>query len=214
MTPAVPRGTNAWFVTGTDTDVGKTWVACKLLEQWRTMGLAVAGLKAAESGGGGDDAALVKAAGATQPERCAYWFEPAVAPGVAADDAGVFIDFERIRGQVDHLRASDAVLVEGAGGWMVPMGKGRTIADLAVTLGLPVIVVARATLGTINHSVLTVEAIERRGLVVAAVALNARPEDDTRLAERNRDEIASMVSSPVVLLRGGVAELVRALQGE
>jgi len=207
MSPHVPRETHRWFVTGTDTGVGKTWITCRLLEHWRNQGRTVAGLKAAESGSGGDDQALVKAAGGHQSERCLYKFDREVAPGVAADDLGTQIDFDLIAAQLQRLQDLDFALVEGAGGWKVPMGGGRTIEDLAQRLGLPVIVVARAGLGTINHSVLTVEAILRSGLSVAAVALSSTPSDDLELATRNRAEIAAMIDVPIVLVRESVAEL-------
>ncbi len=206
----VSRGTRI-FVTGTDTGVGKTWVGCRLLEHWRAAGLSVAGLKVAESGGNADDTALFEAAGSTQAERCQYVFDWPVAPGVAAEEAGVVIDFERIAAQLDRLSSHDVALLEGAGGWMVPMGRGRTIADLAVVLGLPVLVVARAGLGTINHSVLTVEAIERRGLIVAAVALSLQPGDDEDLAWRNREEIGRLIQPSVLLLPDALAGLADAL---
>lgn len=208
----VSRGTRL-FVTGTDTGVGKTWMSCALLRWGREAGLRSAGLKAAESGNGGDQDALLEAAGGGQAETCRYRFAPEVAPGVAADDEGVEIDFQVIAKQVDELRDFDLVIVEGAGGWMVPMGRGRTVADLAETLRLPVLVVARAGLGTINHSVLTADAIERRNLRVAAVALSMKPEDDLALATRNRDEIAKMIQAPVILVRGTVAELAATVYG-
>lgn len=189
----------AFFVTGTDTGVGKTWVSCQLLRAWTLRGCRSAGLKAAESGGltGGDDEALFTAAGAWQPERCRYRFEPAVAPGVAADDAGAFIDFEVIVRQVERLRAeADRVVVEGAGGWLVPMGLSRTIETLARELGLEVLVVARAGLGTINHSALTVRAVESQGLSVAGILMSVLPSDDRAFAERNLGEISQICGAP------------------
>jgi dethiobiotin synthetase len=200
-------------VTGTDTAVGKTWVSCRLLEAGRRRGLRVAGLKAAESGAGSDQDLLIEAAGGQQTERCRFRFEPEVAPGVAADDLGIEIDFGVIHEQVSRLAGLDVVIVEGAGGWMVPMGKGRTIADLAVRLALPVLIVGRSSLGTINHSVLTAEAVERRGLKVEAVALSMKPGDDEDLARRNREEIAAMVASPVVLVRDSIEPLAPLIYG-
>lgn len=202
-------------MTGTDTGVGKTWLTCRLLEHWASESRA--GLKVAESGVDPavptDDELLFQAAGGTQPERCRYRFAPAVAPGVAATDQGLHIDFDRIAEQVEALSTRSIVIAEGAGGWMVPMGGGRTIADLARRLGLPVLVVGRSTLGTINHSVLTHDAVVGAGLRCAAVVLNARAEDDLDSARRNRDEIAALVRAPVVLVRGEVDELAALLRG-
>lgn len=187
------------FVTGTDTGVGKTWVTARLAERLRARGARVAALKAAESGCrvtptglvGEDDETLFAAAGAWQPERCRYLYEPAVAPGVAAEDSGHPIDFARIATQVEGLAdLADVVLVEGAGGWLVPMGDGGTVADLAAHLEAPVLVAARAALGTINHSLLTVAAIRAAGLTPLGVAISVRPDDDPALTARNRTEIA------------------------
>ncbi len=209
----VSRGTRL-FVTGTDTGVGKTWVSCRLLEHWSPARRA--GLKAAESGVQAgtttDDEQLFVAAGSSQLERCAYQFEPAVAPGVAAEDQGTSIDPTRIAAQVEALADQEIVIVEGAGGWMVPLGAGNTIADLAKLLAMPVLIVARAGLGTINHSVLTHDAVVRTGLPCAAIVLNAQAGDDLDMAERNRREIERMVAAPVVLVVGQVAALATVLR--
>lgn len=199
----------AVFVTGTDTGVGKTWVTSRLASAWHQQGHRVAALKSAESGCrasaeglvGEDDETLFRAAGAWQPERCRFLFKPAIAPGVAAEQLGMEIDFDRIVAQVDLLRgAADRVLVEGAGGWLVPMGGGRTIEDLAQCLALPVLIVARAGLGTINHSVLTVRAVRAAGLIAAAVVLSIRPEDDRDFAVANQAEIERLAGLPVVAM--------------
>ncbi len=207
-------------MTGTDTGVGKTWVTAQLAAHWTAAGRRVAALKAAESGcelrdsglHAADDDALFRAAGSWQPERCRYRFEPAVAPGVASDDLGTSIDFAVIDGQVDSLAAlADVVLVEGAGGWLVPMGGDRTIEDLAVVLDLPVLVVGRAGLGTINHALLTVAAIRASERPVVAVALSVRPDDDLDLAERNAREIERLGRVPVIMVANNAAELAAAL---
>jgi len=202
-------------VTGTDTGVGKTWVTARLAEAWTQAGLRVAALKAAESGCrvtreglvGEDDELLFRAAGSWQPERCRYLFKPAVAPGVAADDLGTSIDFDLITRQVDTLRSmADRVLVEGAGGWLAPMGESRTVEDLAGCLALPVLIVARAGLGTINHSALTVRAVRASGLEVAAVLLSVRPDDDGPFALSNQTEIERLTSAPVIPIGAGLLD--------
>lgn len=210
------------FVTGTDTGVGKTWVTARIAEQLRANGTRVAALKAAESGCrvgpegliGEDDEVLFAAAGAWQPERCRHRYEPAVAPGVAAEDSGTPIDFELIAQQVDGLAAAaDVVLVEGAGGWLVPMGGGRTIADLAARLAAPVLVVARAALGTINHSLLTVAAIRAAGLAPLGVAISVRSDDDPGMTARNRTEIERHGRIPTWLVPEDLASACRAVLG-
>ncbi len=204
-----------FFVTGSDTDAGKTWVTARLAELCSSAGVRVAALKAAESGCSPgaqglvatDDARLFEAAGSWQPERCRYRFQPAVAPGVAADDLDLTIDFELIMTQVETLaEVADLVLVEGAGGWLVPMGRRRTIEDLARRLGAPVIVVGRARLGTINHVALTVRAVRTVGLPVARVILSQRPDDDRELARRNAEELTRMLAIDVRVLDGSDAD--------
>lgn len=208
------------FVTGTDTGVGKTWVTARLAEAARARGVRVAALKAIESGCratpaglvGEDDELLVTAAGGWQPERCRVLFEAAVAPGVAAEDVGAVIDLDAIAAQVDRLRAAaELTLVEGAGGWLVPLGAGRTIEDLARRLDLPVLVAARAGLGTISHSLLTVRAVRAAGLTAVGVALSLRPEDDPSFAERNRAEIARHGVVPAWTLPRDLAAALDAL---
>jgi dethiobiotin synthetase len=197
--------TRGWFVTGTDTGVGKTFVTAALARELSGAGYRVAAIKPAESGCPrvdqdgvegvlrADDAeTIASAAGGWQApeERCLYKFEEAVAPGVAAERVGVDIDLLAIQTLVQRVAAkADLALVEGAGGWLVPLGGGKTIADLAWVLRLPVVIVARGGLGTINHSLLTVDAVARRGLEVTGVVLSARPDEGLDAVRSNRDEI-------------------------
>ncbi len=169
------------FVTGTDTGVGKTSVSVGLLRAAVDVGLTAAAFKPAESGcvdrgelglKPADAMRLREAAGSWQrlDAVCPYRFEAAVAPGVAAESKRVVIDLDWL---VEHVQgtSADLVLVEGAGGWLVPLGREAMIADLAVALRDPVLVVARCGLGTINHTLLTIESIRVRGLSVAGVVL-------------------------------------------
>jgi dethiobiotin synthetase len=205
----------AVFVTGTDTGVGKTWVSSRLATAWTRAGLRVAALKAAESGCrpvdgvliGEDDEALFQAAGGWQSERCRFRFRPAVAPGVAADELDMVIDFEVIQQQVELLReTADRVIVEGAGGWLVPMGSNRTIEDLAQCLGARVLIVGRAGLGTINHSALTVRAVRGSGLEVAAVVLSMKPDDDEAFTLQNAAEIERLADVQCVVIGEDLVE--------
>jgi dethiobiotin synthetase len=167
------------FVTATDTGVGKTEVACGLVRGWRARGLDVGAMKPAQSGvtaGEPSDADLLReAADGGDPMElvCPYSFADPLAPAVAARVAGVELSFERVLEAARALAARHAALVvEGAGGLLVPLTERETYADLAVALGLPVLVVARAGLGTVNHTALTLEALRARGLAVAGVILN------------------------------------------
>ena len=166
-----------YFVTGTDTGVGKTWVACGLARLARAKGLRVGVLKPAESGDGGDARALIRAADSSLPLAAVrpYAFRRPLAPAVAAAAEGRRVRLAVVKRAFAAVRqASDFTLVEGAGGLLVPYAPGIDGAGLAKALGLPLLLVARAGLGTINHSLLTLEAARTRGLRVAAVVLNGR----------------------------------------
>jgi dethiobiotin synthetase len=193
------------FVTATDTGVGKTAVACGLVAAWRAAGHDVGAMKPAQSGvtdGEPSDAALLAAAAgdADPPELvCPYSFADPLAPAVGARVAGVEISFARVLEAARALAARHAALVvEGAGGLLVPLTERETYADLAVALGLPVLVVARAGLGTVNHTALTVEALRARGLAIAGVVLNrAAPGADPSEAFNAR-EIERLARVPIV----------------
>ena len=174
---------NTLLVTGTDTGVGKTWVSTGLLRAWVAAGLRVAARKPAETGcesvGGrlqpADAAALAAAAGGgeTLEAVCPYRFAEPLAPAVAAARAGVRIDLDAV---VDACRVRarevDRLLVEGAGGLLVPLTGRATFADLARSLDAHLVVVVAARLGAINHAMLTLEAARARGLEVVALVVN------------------------------------------
>lgn len=195
------------FVTGTGTGVGKTHVAAALARRARLSGSRVFAFKPIEtgctrSGGvlvGADQSVLVEATGGWQTGDLAgvYQFEPPVAPSVA----GGTIDLAKIHRVFEAgARRADFSVVEGAGGWRVPITATADMSTLARQCGLPVVVVATATLGTINHSLLTVEAIVRDGLQVAGLVLSKRPEDDLSQAESNKAEIQSRWAGRVIVL--------------
>lgn len=168
------------LVTGTDTGVGKTVIAAALVLARRESGLRAIGFKPAESGVGGadpaDSAILAAASGSEEPLAAplARLAEP-LAPAVAAERAGVTIDTAAIEERVAALRRGGwSVVVEGAGGVLVPLAWGYTVIDLAAHVGLVAVVVGRAGLGTLNHVQLTVEALWRRDVPVCAVVLNGR----------------------------------------
>jgi dethiobiotin synthetase len=160
-----------FFVTGTDTGVGKTQVSVALLEVLASRGLAPVASKPYESGGAGDSQALWRAAGAWQRTNdvCLYRYAKPLAPGLAAPK-GRAGDPRRVLALLRRFRAHPLV-VEGAGGLYVPLTPRHDVIDLAAMVRLPVVVVARAGLGTINHTTLTLKALEQRGLEVAGVVL-------------------------------------------
>lgn len=163
------------FITGTDTEVGKTRISVALIELLQQQGGIVAGMKPVASGCErtaqglrNDDALqLSQQANIELPYDLInpYAFEPAIAPHIAAKQAGIEIDLAKIKENFTQIkRQSDAVVVEGAGGWLVPLNNTRTMADLAHSLDLPVILVVSIKLGCINHALLTAKAIEDAGL--------------------------------------------------
>ena len=174
------------FVTATDTGVGKTEVACAIVRAARARGEDVVGMKPAQSGhapGEASDAErLLAAAGGVESLEaiCPYTFKAPLAPAIAARVEGRSVSLERILDAACALAARHAaVVVEGAGGLLVPLTDRDTYADLATRLGLPALVVARAGLGTVNHTALTCEALRARRVPLAGIVLNrTAPEDD------------------------------------
>lgn len=200
------------FITGTDTNVGKTHVGALVAQQLYAAGCRVGVYKPAASGcrheGGNlvsDDArALWRAAGSPgELERvCPQRFLAPLAPHLAARAAGRRLDERLLLGGLDYWCArSDVVLVEGAGGLLSPLGEEALIADLASAIGFPLLVVARNSLGAINQTLQTllVAAHFRAGLPVAGVVLNqTAPAGDDRSLETNRQEISRRTSVPVL----------------
>lgn len=171
--------TRGLFVTGTDTGVGKTRVSCTLLRALRDRGIDAAGLKPAETGAGpegpADAKALREAAGGGDPLELVgpQVFALPAAPPVAAEAEGRRVDRAAIRAAFDALaKRHDFLVVEGAGGLRVPVDGELDMAGLAAELGLPLLVVARAALGTINHTRLTLEAARVAGLPVVGVVIS------------------------------------------
>jgi dethiobiotin synthetase len=177
------------FVTGTDTGAGKTYVSRALIAGWRSRGLSVGVMKPCETGWTGpgrgetDAELLLEASGAdlTLDEVCPFRFRAPMAPGeAAAVEGGAAVSFERVAERYASIaRRHDVTLVEGAGGLIVPFAGDRTAADLVAYLELPLVIVARINLGTINHTCLTVEAARARGLEVLGVIFT-RSQDPER----------------------------------
>lgn len=180
------------FVTGTDTGVGKTTVSVALATRCRALGLSVFAFKPIETGGTEDQQAL---------GHGLYTFKQPAAPWVSAQAEGQTIDLVKVVATVSRETAR-AVIVEGAGGWRVPITETEDMSSLASRLGYPVLVVGRAGLGTINHSLLTVEAVERDGLDIAALVLSHRPEDDLEFTHSNVDQIRQRWDGEILVYAG------------
>jgi dethiobiotin synthetase len=175
VTGGGPRGL---FVTGTDTGVGKTLVAAGLLRLARRTGRVPIPFKPVETGCDPEPAdahRLWRAAAPPIPfgDVCLHALPLPAAPELAATAAGIRIDIAALGARAHMLAArGDFLVVEGAGGLLVPYGEGQTTADLAARLGLPLLVVGRTALGTINHVALTLAEAARRGLTVAGTILS------------------------------------------
>ena len=198
-----------FFITGTDTGVGKTLVACGLAAAFREAGFKVGVMKPAESGCRNEkghlvpqDATFLKAAaGSNQPiERiCPYRLGVPVAPSVAAAHAGVRIrpDF-LVRLFRDMSAVHDLMLVEGAGGLLVPLRPSYTYADLARETGLAVLVVVGNRLGAINHALLTLEHAACLNLKVSGYILNDMESEKTPATDTNAETLQEMTRVPCV----------------
>ncbi len=174
-----------YFVTGTDTGVGKTLICCALLHAFAAQGQRVAGMKPVAAGCDGDepneDVKKLRAASnilATYGQINPYSFTHPVAPHIAARNAGVRIDFSRIQTSYNELSSqADVVIVEGIGGFKVPLNESQDSADLAQQLGLPLILVVGMRLGCLNHALLTAGAIAACGLKLAGWVANVLDAD-------------------------------------
>jgi len=185
------------FVTGTGTEVGKTVVAAAIARTLAAEGNRVAVFKPAITGldedGEPDQALLRRAAGSEQSDEeiAPYRYGPPMSPHLAAELAGEEIAPQRLREAVDAAAAgADALVCEGVGGLFVPLADGYLVRDLAVELGLPLVIAASPGLGTINHTLLTIEAARSAGLKVSAVVLTPWPEKPDAIGRSNRDTIA------------------------
>lgn len=197
-----------WFITGTDTGVGKTFVTVGLLRYLSERGLQAAGMKPIASGCErtpdglrNDDALRILEASVPQlPYELVnpYSFEPPIAPHIAAAKAGVVIETKRILDSFAAIAGQvDCIVVEGVGGWEVPVSEEAGMPDIAATLGLPVILVAGIRLGCINHALLTAEAVRARGLELAGWVANRV---DTAVEEEQAviEAIARRIGSPML----------------
>ncbi|OFW34053.1 MAG: dethiobiotin synthase [Acidobacteria bacterium RIFCSPLOWO2_12_FULL_60_22] len=201
------------LITGTDTGVGKTFVACGLAGSLRQQGFRVAPFKPAETGCEPDpksqalvpaDAELLRRATATQASIetiCPYRFRAPLAPWVAAELEGASIDPQRLERCYRELSDShDFVLVETAGGILVPLAESFHYADLARLLDLPVLVVIGSKLGAINHTLLTLEFLSNAGLRVLACVLNHPTAEAGPAIETNERTLRRLVQQPIYVI--------------
>jgi dethiobiotin synthetase len=194
------------FIAGTDTEVGKTLVACAITRGLVRRGLSVAALKPVAAGceatpeglRNGDALALMGAANVALPYDVVnpYAFAPPIAPHIAAAEAGTVIAEARIRDCVaEAQRRSDWVVVEGVGGWLVPIDGRSTMADVAKALGYPVVLVVGLRLGCLNHALLSAESIAAHGLTMAGWVANHIDPAMARSAQ-NVQSLAARLPAP------------------
>jgi dethiobiotin synthetase len=212
------------FVTGTGTEVGKTVVAAVLARTLAAEGRTVAVFKPCVTGlsdypsadqpksgpeghesadGLADHALLRLGAGSSQSdaEIAPYRYDPPASPHLAAALAGEEIEPERLRAAARAAgEGADVLVCEGVGGLLVPLSPTYLVRDLAADLGYPLVVVASPGLGTINHTLLTVESARAAGLEVAAIVLTPWPDDPTEIERSNRETIATLAQTEVLTL--------------
>ncbi|MDB6145953.1 MAG: dethiobiotin synthase [Pseudomonas sp.] len=198
---------SSYFITGTDTDVGKTTIATGLLYAARQAGFTTAAGKPVASGcvvtpaglRNSDALALIAECSVplTYEEVNPIAFEPAIAPHLAAREAGVSLTVLSLLEPMRHIlgKGADFTLIEGAGGWRVPLADQANLSDLACALGLPVILVVGVRLGCINHALLTAEAIARDGLQLVGWVANIIDSKTSRL-EENLATLAERLPAP------------------
>jgi len=198
------------FVTGTDTGVGKTVVACGLARALVAAGHRVGVLKPVASGSdrtpaglrNEDALRLLECAnlGQSYAEANPYCFEPPISPHIAADEAGIVVDLHRIADVYAGIAArADWVVVEGAGGWLAPVGPQAVMADLARALGLPALLVVGLRLGCLSHATLTRESIAARGSPFAGWVGSAVDREFARPAQ-NLARLRQVLGEPLELV--------------
>ena len=215
------------FFTGTDTGVGKTFVTAAVTRILRRQGHRVVVCKPVATGASwkdgrwisDDTVALAKAAGVTGDlSRVTPWtFTDPVAPPVAAKRAGVELTLDQIiRAVQDRREPEKAILIEGVGGLLCPLTEKETVADLVEALHLPLVVVARRSLGTLNHTLLTLEVARTRGLPVVGVVINETVLPQTLAEETNLVELQKRMQVPLLAIvpfqTGSVASVPASLE--
>jgi len=190
-----------YFLTGTDTGVGKTYVAALLIRALRKAGLDTVGLKPICCGDRSDAEILHAAAEGelSLDDVNPVWFRFPAAPYTAAIVENRLPDLDQIRDRFARIRATRrSLIVEGVGGWLVPILRNYSVADLAAEMALPVVVVAANKLGALNHTLLTVQAIKAHGLPCAGVILNNMAAEPGAATSTNRSVLEHLLEVPVL----------------
>ncbi|MBT7952386.1 MAG: dethiobiotin synthase [Gammaproteobacteria bacterium] len=197
-----------YFISGTDTEIGKTLITLGLMMALKNVGMKVGGMKPVASGCSrtkeglrNEDAIQIQTYCDTSNSYDLinpYAFEPPVAPHIAAREAKVLIDLEKIKICYEQISSSvDAMVVEGVGGWKVPLGHRQSLPDLVSVLELPVILVVGLKLGCINHAILTSEAIRKDGLLLKGWVAN-EVESDYSTVDASVEYLSANISAPLL----------------
>ncbi|HQQ32602.1 MAG TPA: dethiobiotin synthase [Methylophilus sp.] len=197
------------FITGTDTGVGKTYVAVRLIQQYIAQGYKVVGMKPVAAGcemidgiWQNEDVVKLMAASNVQAPRewvNPYSFDAPIAPHIAAAQQNVQIDVAKIQQAYKELQGlADIVIVEGAGGLLVPIDERRTMADIVLALNLPVVLVVNVKLGCINHTLLTAEALKARQIRLSGWVANVI--SPLECGEKNIETLAKWLGMPPLIL--------------
>ena len=190
-----------YFLTGTDTGVGKTYVAALLIRGLRKAGFDTVGLKPICCGERSDAEALQAAADGelSLDDVNPLWFRVPAAPYTASIAENRPPDLDQLRERFARIRAARrSLIVEGVGGWLVPIRRDYFVADLAAEMGLPVVVVAANRLGMLNHTLLTIQAVQERGLKCAGVILNNIAAKSDAISSTNRSVLENVSEVPVL----------------
>ncbi len=201
-----------YFITGTDTGCGKTFVTSLLVRAGRSVGLDTIGAKPICCGSREDVEILSAASGEAEPLHALnpIWFKTAAAPQASALFGEKDPDYDEAIAAMRLLAyRHDNVLCEGAGGWMVPLRSGYTTADFAAQLGWPVVIVARNRLGVLNHTLLTVESVRACGLDLAGVILNDMDGGTDPASSTNAQMLADILGQPLLLQVPAAAKQVQ-----
>jgi dethiobiotin synthetase len=190
-----------YFITGTDTTVGKTYVASLLTRALRRAGFDTVALKPICCGSRDDVEALCAASDNELSVETSnpFWFQTPVAPLVAARLENRDLDLQALAAWFErHRNRRRSLLVEGAGGWLVPIAPQATVADLAALFGLPVLLVVANRLGCLNHTLLTVESIRAHGLDCRGIVLNTLPGNLNAATETNKRTMEEICDVPIL----------------
>lgn len=202
------KNKQAFFITGTDTDVGKTYIASALVKHFCEQGLQALGMKPVAAGAemvnglllNSDVTELIKVGNVDADLKLInpYVFAPAIAPHIAAEQAGIRVSLDNIQQSFDVLQTkADVVVVEGAGGFRVPINREQTMADLAVKLNLPIILVVGIRLGCINHALMTAGSIRAAGLNLVGWVAN-RIDPNMPAIEENIATLKAMIKAACI----------------